>query len=59
MMYDAYIFFKVTITVPNTAAPGAAANNANEKMIFKSVLHLLILSVQKTIVKYILSKTLL
>ena len=59
MMYDAYIFFKVTITVSNTAAAGAVANNANEKMIFKSVLHLLILSVQKTIVKYILSKTLL
>ena len=58
MMYDAYIFFEETITIPNKAAAGAAANNANEKVIFKIALHLLIASVQKTIVKYILSKTL-
>ena len=33
---DAYILVKETITVDNTAAEGAAANNANEKVIFKN-----------------------
>ena len=33
---DAYIFVKVTITIPNTAAAGANANNANKKVIFKN-----------------------
>ena len=32
---DAYIFVKGTITVNNTAAAGAAANNTNRKVIFK------------------------
>ena len=33
---DAYIFVKGTITVNNTAAEGAAANNTNKKVIFKN-----------------------
>ena len=33
---DAYILVKGTITVNNTAAQGAAANNTNEKVIFKN-----------------------
>ena len=33
---DAYILVKGTITVPNTAAADAKANNANEKVIFKN-----------------------
>ena len=33
---DAYIFVKGTITVNNTAAEGAAANNINKKVIFKN-----------------------
>ena len=32
---DAYILVKGTITVNNTAAAGAAANNTNKKVIFK------------------------
>ena len=33
---DAYIFVKGTISVNNTAAQGAAANNTNKKVIFKN-----------------------
>ena len=33
---DAYILVKRNITVPNTAADGTTANNANRKVIFKS-----------------------
>ena len=33
---DGYIAVKVTITVPNTAAADANANNANEKEIFRN-----------------------
>ena len=33
---DAYILFKGNITVNNTAAAGAAANNTNKKVIFKN-----------------------
>ena len=33
---DAYIIVKGTITVNNTAADGAAANNTNKKVIFKN-----------------------
>ena len=33
---DAYILVKVNITVNNTAADGAAANNPNKKVIFKN-----------------------
>ena len=33
---DAYIQFKATITVPNTAATAATVNNTNIKAIFKS-----------------------
>ena len=33
---DAYIVLKVNITVNNTAGAGAAANNTNEKVIFKN-----------------------
>ena len=33
---DAYILVKGTITVPNTAAAGAAVNNTNKKVIFKN-----------------------
>ena len=33
---DAYILFKGTITVNNTAAAGADANNTNKKVIFKN-----------------------
>ena len=33
---DAYILVKGTITVPNTAAAGADANNANKKVRFKN-----------------------
>ena len=33
---DAYILVKETITVPNTAASGAAVNNTNKKVIFKN-----------------------
>ena len=39
---DAYILVKGTITVNNTAAAGADANDYNKKVIFKIVLHLLI-----------------
>ena len=39
---DAYILVKGTISVNNTAAQGAAANNTNKKVIFKIVLYLLI-----------------
>ena len=38
---DAYIPVKGNITVNTTAAEGAAANNTNEKVISKNVLHLL------------------
>ena len=34
---DAYIHVKGTITVNNTAAEGAAANNTNKKVIFKNL----------------------
>ena len=33
---DAYILVKENITVNNTAAAGAAANNTNKKVIFKN-----------------------
>ena len=33
---DAYILVKGTISVNNTAAEGAAANNTNKKVIFKN-----------------------
>ena len=33
---DAYILVKGTISVNNTAADGAAANNTNKKVIFKN-----------------------
>ena len=33
---DAYILVKGNVTVNNTAADGAAANNTNEKVIFKN-----------------------
>ena len=33
---DAYMLVKGTITVRNTAAAGAAANNANKEVIFKN-----------------------
>ena len=33
---DAYIFLKGTITVANTAAAGAAANNTNKKFILRN-----------------------
>ena len=33
---DAYIFLKGNISVNNTAAEGAAANNTNRKVIFKN-----------------------
>ena len=33
---DAYIIVKRNITVNNTAANGAAANNTNKKVIFKN-----------------------
>ena len=33
---DAYILVKGTLTVPNTAAADANANNANKKVIFKN-----------------------
>ena len=33
---DTYILVKGTITVPNTAAAGAAVNNINKKVIFKN-----------------------
>ena len=33
---NAYILDKGTITVPNTAAAGAAENNTNKKLIFKN-----------------------
>ena len=39
---DLYILAKGTIIVPNTAATGAAVNNANKKVIFTVVLLLLI-----------------
>ena len=39
---DLYILAKGTIIVPNTAATGAAVNNANKKVIFTIVLLLLI-----------------
>ena len=39
---DAYILVKGTITVNNTAAKDADVNKTNEKVILKTVLHLLI-----------------
>ena len=33
---DSYIFVTGTITVPNTAAAGAAVSNTNKKVIFKN-----------------------
>ena len=33
---DAYILFKGNIAVNNTAGPGAATNNVDEKAIFKN-----------------------
>ena len=33
---DAYILVKITISINNTAAQGAAANNTNKKVIFKN-----------------------
>ena len=33
---DSYIRVRGNITVPNTAAAGAAVNNANKKVIFKN-----------------------
>ena len=33
---DAYILIKGTITVPDTSAAGAAANNTNKRVIFKN-----------------------
>ena len=33
---NAYIHVKATITVPNTAAAGAAVNNTNKKVILKN-----------------------
>ena len=33
---EVYILLKGTITVPNTAAAGAAVNNTNKKIIFKN-----------------------
>ena len=40
---DAYILIKGTaLTVPNTAAAGAAVNSSNKKSIFRFVLHFLI-----------------
>ena len=33
---DVYILVKGTITVSNTVAQGAAANNSNKKVIFKN-----------------------
>ena len=33
---DAYILVKGTITVPKTAAPGAARNNTNKKVILQN-----------------------
>ena len=38
---DTYILVKGNITVNNTAADGANANNTNKKVIFKIVHHLL------------------
>ena len=34
--YNAYILVKGTISVNNSAAAGAAANNTNKKVIFKN-----------------------
>ena len=39
---DAYIHVKATITVPNTAAAAAPANNTNKKQYLKTVLRLLL-----------------
>ena len=33
---DTYILVKGTVTVPNTAAAGAAVNNTNKKVVFKN-----------------------
>ena len=38
---EAYILVKLNITVNNTAADDADANNSNKKVIFKNCLHLL------------------
>ena len=45
---DAYIYVKGTLTISNTAAPGAVANNANKKVIFKNCTHLLISETNNT-----------
>ena len=39
---DAYILAKGTISINNTAAQGAVANNTDKKVIFKNCAHLLI-----------------
>ena len=38
---DAYILVKGTVTVANNEVKSVAANNANRKVAFKNVLHLL------------------
>ena len=48
---DAYILVKGTISVTNTAAAGAGANNINKKVIFKTALHLLIVEAKLIIRK--------
>ena len=35
-MSDTYVLVKWTVTVPNTAAAGAAVNNINNRVIFKN-----------------------
>ena len=48
---DVYILIKGTISVNNTAAAGAALNNINKKVIFRTVLHLLIVEAKLIIRK--------
>ena len=48
---DVYILIKGTISVNNTAAAGAAVNNINKKVIFRTVLHLLIVEAKLIIRK--------
>ena len=50
---DAYILVKGIITVANTAAPGATANNANKKVIFKNCVPFTSCIINNTQKKYI------
>ena len=56
---DAYILVKGTISVNNTAAAGAAANNTNKKVIFKNCVSFTNCISEINNVQYTMPKTLI